>query len=629
MGHVQSFPCAGNADIAKPTLFFHSRLIVSAACRREEIFFHAHHEHIRELKALGAMERHHCHCAAVLAHRIQIGNQRHVFKIIHESRMIGLILKFLYSTDKFADIFYAGTRLVAVFLGVLAFKARGVNHILHKFRQLHGLRHHRQAHHQLAELLYALFRAAVQRFWNIHAGRQKRHFLLCCVARQFVNRRIADGTLGHVDDAAHGNIIRRVNHHAQIRQNILNLFAVVEPEAAVDSVFDAGAHKRFFHHTGLRIGSVKHRKARSILALHFKASDLLADPRGFFAFILRAIQADLLARVLLGPQCLVLAVFVQGNHLIGSVQNIGAGTVILLELNDLGVREILFKIQNIADIRAAPAVDGLVVVADHTKISALLGQQAYKHILRVVGILILVYMNVAELSLIRFKYRRMVGKKLQRLDDQIVKVQRIGTFELFLVGIVHVIDHLAAVIPVALGKPVLRAKELVLRVRNLALHLARRQELFINVHFLDDFLERAHLIVIVINRKRARIAKLFDISAQNFCAAGMERGNPHVRRRFANQLFNTLAHLRRRFIGKGNGHNGPCRHALADQVRNAVGQRAGFAGACAGKHQKRPLKRFRREPLFSVEIVQIHYTSSYSLAPSCLASSASSLLSTL
>ena len=167
-------------------------------------------------------------------------------------------------------------------------------------------------------------------------------------------------------------------------------------------------------------------------------------------------------------------------------------------------------------------------------------------------------------------------------------------------------NHLAAIIAVTLSKPFLRAEQLILRIRNLALYFARRQELFIDIQLLDDFLERAHLVIIIVNRKRARVTQLFNIPAKNLCTAGMECGYPYVRSRFTGQLFNSLAHFRSSLVGKRNGHNGPRRHTMRKEVCYAIRKCSRFSRACARKYQQRPLKRFRREPLFFVEIVEIH-----------------------
>ena len=423
MGHKQPLSCPRDADIAKPAFLLHAGFVIAASCRREEVFFHSHHKDIREFQTLGTVQGHHRNRAAVLAQLIQIRNQRYVFKIFRQRRIIGFLLKLLDRTNKFTDILHAGTRFVAVFLGILALKPYRVDDILNQIRQLHGLSHHRQIHHQLAEFLHVLAGAGADALRHIHARCQQRHFLLCGVLRQLRNCRVANRTLGYIDDAPHGNIVCRIDHHAQIRQNVLDLLAVIELESAVHPIANTRLHKRFFDDTGLRIRSVKHSKPACVLALRHQLPNLLTNPCRFLPLIACPIQADALTRTLLRPKCFILSVCVERNHLIGGIQNIRGRTVVLFQLDDLRIRKILFKIEDIADIRAAPAIDGLIVIADHAKVAALRSQQPNKHILRVVRILIFVYMNIAQLTLICLQNRRMLGKQLKRFDNQVIKIQ--------------------------------------------------------------------------------------------------------------------------------------------------------------------------------------------------------------
>lgn len=56
-----------------------------------------------------------------------------------------------------------------------------------------------------------------------------------------------------------------------------------------------------------------------------------------------------------------------GDYLIRRIKDVGGAAVVLLQLDDGGVGEILFKIENVADIRTAPAVDALIVIAHDAK----------------------------------------------------------------------------------------------------------------------------------------------------------------------------------------------------------------------------------------------------------------------
>jgi hypothetical protein len=69
----------------------------------------------------------------------------------------------------------------------------------------------------------------------------------------------------------------------------------------------------------------------------------------------------------------------------------GAGrAVVLLEPHHAARREVLLEVEDVADVRAAPAVDRLVVVADHHQVAVRRRQQLQEPVLRAVRVLVLV-----------------------------------------------------------------------------------------------------------------------------------------------------------------------------------------------------------------------------------------------
>ena len=170
-----------------------------------------------------------------------------------------------------------------------------------------------------------------------------------------------------------------------------------------------------------------------------------------------------------------------GNHLIGRIQNIGRGAVILLQLNYRGIRVILFEIQDVMNICATPAVNGLIVIAHHAQVAALRRQQLHQLILGKVGILILVHHHIAETAAIAVQHRRMIRKQGQRLHQQIIEIQRILCLQPIFVFKEHIVNHLTAIVPFALLKPLVRTHQLILRIGNFRTDFLRGQELFVHV----------------------------------------------------------------------------------------------------------------------------------------------------
>ena len=121
------------------------------------------------------------------------------------------------------------------------------------------------------------------------------------------------------------------------------------------------------------------------------------------------------------------------NDLIGRIEDVAGRAVVLLELDDEAAGEILLKFENIADIRAAPAVNGLIVVAHDADVLLLAGQQTHQLVLRKVGVLIFVYQYIVELAPVIFQHRRMRREQLHGFHDEVVEIERIvGAQRLFI-----------------------------------------------------------------------------------------------------------------------------------------------------------------------------------------------------
>ncbi|CDE20404.1 putative uncharacterized protein [Acidiphilium sp. CAG:727] len=84
------------------------------------------------------------------------------------------------------------------------------------------------------------------------------------------------------------------------------------------------------------------------------------------------------------------------DYRIRDVENFFRRTVVSFEFIYFRVFEISFKTENVIYIRAAPAVDTLIVVADGENIAVRVREHFYDIVLNGVGILKLVDMNISE-----------------------------------------------------------------------------------------------------------------------------------------------------------------------------------------------------------------------------------------
>ena len=83
------------------------------------------------------------------------------------------------------------------------------------------------------------------------------------------------------------------------------------------------------------------------------------------------------------------------------------------------------EVQNVLDLRAPPAVDALVVVADGKEIAVHGGEHADDLVLHAVGVLKFVDVDIAEPAAAVFERVFILAEQRARLVEQVVEVQRV------------------------------------------------------------------------------------------------------------------------------------------------------------------------------------------------------------
>src|SRR3984957_10652057 len=131
-------------------------------------------------------------------------------------------------------------------------------------------------------------------------------------------------------------------------------------------------------------------------ALALQLLDLFADDAGFLFGIPNAGNRRLVALVAIGEKSLAKPALIARDEPRGNVEDMAGRTVIALKPDDFRAGEILLEAQDVIDIRAAPAVDRLIVVADAADIVAALREQFQPQILDRVRVLILVDEHISE-----------------------------------------------------------------------------------------------------------------------------------------------------------------------------------------------------------------------------------------
>ena len=155
-------------------------------------------------------------------------------------------------------------------------------------------------------------------------------------------------------------------HQPQVGDDILDLPPPVKPLGPHQPVGQAGLQKGLFQQAGLGVGAVHHGAvARLGLLASHQAGDGIHHEGGLGVIVERLVIGYFVARAALGKQVLAAAVRVAVDHCHGGIQDGLLGAVVLLQQDHLCIREILFEALDVAIIRPAPAVDGLVRIPNH------------------------------------------------------------------------------------------------------------------------------------------------------------------------------------------------------------------------------------------------------------------------
>ena len=411
-----------------------------------------------------------------------------------------------------------------------------------------------------------------------------------------------------------------VPQQAQVGERVLDLAALVEARAAHQLVAQAIAQEGLLDGPALGvraihdrhvleaidiviafIGPARQHGAGAAPAGHERLH-LAGHPLGLLVLAVRLEALDEGAAGVLRPELLVLAALVALHDGVGGVEDELRGAVVLLQLDDRGLRVVLLEVEDVAQVRASPAVDGLVVVAHDGHVAVLGGEQLDPQVLGAVGVLVLVDVEVAPPAAVVGKDRGRLLEEPHGLDEQVVEVERGGLAEPLGIGGVgagHVRLQVAAGLLVGLEG----TDELVLPAADGREHGSRAQlGPSTQLQVAQDLLDDAGLVVGVVDGEARVDADGGPIATQHSRAEGVEGAHGHLPTFVADEGQDALAHLRGRLVGERHGQDLPGRHAFdADEVGDAMGQHPGLAGARTGQDEERATGRGHRAGLFGVQ----------------------------
>ena len=280
-----------------------------------------------------------------------------------------------------------------------------------------------------------------------------------------------------------------------------------------------------------------------------------------------------------GDQLDCLAVGVFGDDLLRGFQDGGRGAVVLLQDDLAGVGEILLKAPEEAGVGPAEAVDGLIRVADDAEIGPARGQQPQQLILPLVQVLIFVHRDPTVAGLQRLQDLLVFLQQAHGLEDEVVEVEGVVSGQCVLVG--PIADGEVGIVGAEFGQAeVVRAQKMLFGRGKLPQKTAAGLAVGAQEEALDQLLPLGFV-------EDAEIGG--QMLPQDLCAKGVKGADGDAGRGlFAHQGLQALPHLLCGLVGEGDGqHAGGIDAFFGDEVGDAGGEGAGFAGAGPGHDDQR------------------------------------------
>ena len=241
-----------------------------------------------------------------------------------------------------------------------------------------------------------------------------------------VHRRVADAALRRVHHAPPAHLVVGVHERAEVREQVLDLAAVVELHAADDAVRNAGAHELLFDDAALRVGAVEDRDVAEAVVLGFDEAHRSRARRtqASSCSSSRVVPGDELAADLLGPQLLRAARRVVGDHRVRGVEDPLRRAVVLLEHDHRRVGEHLLEPHDVPEVRPAELVDRLIRVSHDQHVAVLFGEHAHELPLGHVGVLELVDQHLGEAGAPAGEHVGVLAEQAHGEHEQVVEVDR-------------------------------------------------------------------------------------------------------------------------------------------------------------------------------------------------------------
>ena len=437
------------------------------------------------------------------------------------------------------------------------------------------------------------------------------HLVLMGTVSNLLHRSSTYSSCRIVDDTLDSLFIIRIRHQTKICNNILNFLALVETQSAINAIRNTLLSELLLEAAALGIGAIENGKI-TILASILAPDTLhvLRHNRRLFLVAVSRLILNLLTLRVLAEHILRNLVAVMLDQTVSRLNDSLGRTVVLFQFEETRTLKLALIVENIIDIGTTETIDTLRVITHGTNTLLLLTELHDDRHLNVIGILILIHQDIIEAGSIFVANILMFPEELIGKRQQIIEIHGIG-----LLAALHVshenltnLRHLRTLVLLEDSRIALISRsthQVVLRHRNLGMNGSRFILLIIQPHLLHYRLDQRARVTFVINGKVVVEADILSLRSQDSGEDAVE--GTHIEMLceiISHQFPDTFLHLPCRLIGKGERHDAPGFHALAQEISYLISKYTRLTRTCTGYHQRRSVNIFYRSTLRFVQVVQ-------------------------
>src|SRR5450830_1286829 len=522
---------------------------------REDALLHANYENDRELQPLRVVKRHEGNVSARRIEVLRVIDERDPLEEIGQGHGPVLVPEVGHDAQEFLQVLDAALGLDGTLRLEVSHVTGAVPDLLQQFMHLVFPGELRKAIDELEELADLLSRPRCKtgNLTGVLQRVEKRDAVSPRISFDGLDGRLPYPSRRDVDDAPQAYLVPRVRNQAQVSDDVLDLGALVETGASEDAVWDSPPYHHLLDDPRLRVRAIEDSRLVKPLSLAIGHRPYLAaDKRRLAVLVGGHVVKDLPPRRILRPEHLVLAAAVVLHHRPGRREDVLGGGGIMLELDHPRVGVILLELEDVPDVRAAPGVYALVVVAYHAQVPVLLGEHAYQLVLHDVGVLVFVDKHVPETLPVILENLRIKLEQVYGHQQKAVEVQRVVLAELLLVSLVDLGRHLPEETVHPLVERLL-VHHLVLCPAYDSLQRAGMIHPPVEAQLFEALDYKPQGVHLVEDREARRVTERRYLPPQDPRAGGVKRPNHHVAGRDADKAVDPLLHLVRRLVCKGDG----------------------------------------------------------------------------